>query len=541
MERSTLESRIADVDLAIIGGGVGGVAAALAALRRGLRVVLTEETDRIGGQFTSQGVPPDEHRWIEQFGCTASYRRYRSAVRDYYRRWYPLTVAARNDPRLNPGLGRVGPLCHEPRVSGAVLRSLVDPYLSSGRLRILLRTRPVGVELRGDRVTGVTVERADAGRVHLVSPYYLDATELGDVLPLADVEHVTGFESRHDTGEPSGPEVAQPDNMQAISWVFAVEHREGEDHVIERPARYDYWRGYRPAYWPGPQIGLTAPDPRTLAPLTRTFTPNARSGQVVADQSQDPGDRELWEFRRVVARELYEPGFVTSDVTLVNWPMIDYLDGPLIGVGEEEKQHHLRGARELSASMLYWLQTEAPRPDGGQGWPGLRLRPDVMDTVDGFAAAPYIRESRRIRAEYTVVEQDLSLAVRGDAGAVAYDDTVGVGMYRIDLHPSTGGDNYIDIASCPFQIPLGALLPVRIRNLLPAGKNIGTTHITNGCYRLHPVEWNIGEAAGSLVAYCHREAVEPHDVRRKEQHLRMFQSTLVADGVELAWPEVRGY
>jgi hypothetical protein len=35
--------------------------------------------------------------------------------------------------------------------------------------------------------------------------------------------------------------------------------------------------------------------------------------------------------------------------------------------------------------------------------------------------------------------------------------------------------------------------------------------------------------------------VEPHDVRRKEQHLRMFQSTLVADGVELAWPEIRGY
>ena len=50
----------------------------------------------------------------------------------------------------------------------------------------------------------------------------------------------------------------------------------------------------------------------------------------------------------------------------------------------------------------------------------------------------------------------------------------------------------------PFEIPLGALLPERVENLLPACKNIGTTHITNGCYRLHPVEWNIGEAAGAL-------------------------------------------
>ncbi|RYG67018.1 FAD-dependent oxidoreductase, partial [bacterium] len=64
-------------DIAIIGGGTGGVAAALAALRAGKSVILTEETDWIGGQFTSQAVPPDEHPWIEQFGCTRSYRRLR--------------------------------------------------------------------------------------------------------------------------------------------------------------------------------------------------------------------------------------------------------------------------------------------------------------------------------------------------------------------------------------------------------------------------------------------------------------------------------
>ena len=48
-------------DLLIVGGGVSGVAAALTALRLGLRVVLTEETDWIGGQLTAQAVPPDEN------------------------------------------------------------------------------------------------------------------------------------------------------------------------------------------------------------------------------------------------------------------------------------------------------------------------------------------------------------------------------------------------------------------------------------------------------------------------------------------------
>ena len=73
-------------DVAIIGGGVGGVAAALAALRNGLTVVLTEETDWIGGQLTQQAVPPDEHRWIEKFGSTRTYRQFRSSIRDYYKR-----------------------------------------------------------------------------------------------------------------------------------------------------------------------------------------------------------------------------------------------------------------------------------------------------------------------------------------------------------------------------------------------------------------------------------------------------------------------
>ena len=168
-------------------------------------------------------------------------------------------------------------------------------------------------------------------------------------------------------------------------------------------------------------------------------------------------------------------------------------------------------------------------------------RPDVTGTDDGFAQAPYIRESRRIRAEYTVVESDLSIEVRGSAAPATFPDSVGVGMYRIDLHPSTGGDNYIDVASVPFEIPLGALIPIRMQNLLPAGKNVGTTHITNGAFRLHPVEWGIGEAVGWLAAFCLDRAIDPRAVRHTPSLLEEFQSLLTEKGVELHWPDVSGY
>src|SRR5215467_10516653 len=118
-------------DAVVIGGGVGGCAAALAAARSGRRVILTEETDWIGGQLTAQAVPPDEHPWIESFGATRLYRRFRTGVRDYYRRNYPLTAAARAATAFNPGNGRVPKLCHEPRIALAVLRKC-SPLTSVG-------------------------------------------------------------------------------------------------------------------------------------------------------------------------------------------------------------------------------------------------------------------------------------------------------------------------------------------------------------------------------------------------------------------------
>ena len=181
------------------------------------------------------------------------------------------------------------------------------------------------------------------------------------------------------------------------------------------------------------------------------------------------------------------PGAYPSDITLVNWPQNDYWLGNIQDVSEEEAARHLKRAKQLSLSLLYWMQTEA-------GWKGLRLRPDIVGTEDGLAKYPYIRESRRIQAEFTVLEQHVGTDARMQATgknkdeltAQPFADSVGVGSYRIDLHPSSGGDNYIDISSLPFQIPLGALIPKRVENLLAAAKNLGVTHITTdvtGCIR----------------------------------------------------------
>ena len=87
----------------------------------------------------------------------------------------------------------------------------------------------------------------------------------------------------------------------------------------------------------------------------------------------------------------------------------------------------------------------------------------------------------------------------------------------------------------PFQIPLGALIPRNTSNLAAGGKNLGTTHITNGCFRLHPVEWNVGQVAGHLCAYALTQGESLRNIRDDRHKLRAFQHELLAAGIPIAW------
>jgi hypothetical protein len=95
--------------------------------------------------------------------------------------------------------------------------------------------------------------------------------------------------------------------------------------------------------------------------------------------------------------------------------------------------------------------------------------------------------------------------------------------------------NVTRAASATNYIEFSSLLPLRMENLLSANNNIGITHITNGCYRLHPVEWSIGEAVGLLVKFAGEKEVAPRVVRERGELLIGFQGFLKGEGVELGW------
>jgi hypothetical protein len=522
----------------IVGGGLGGIAAALAATEAGCRVVLTEESTWLGGQMTAQLVPPDEHEWIERFGRTRRYAQLREGIRNYYRDYFPLTSGAMRQRTLNPGGGTVSPISHLPPVSVAVIDTMLLPAIASGRLMIHRNTVPVAADAHDGSVHSVRfLNRDDGSEFEISADYVLDATELGDLLPLAGIEYVSGAESQRETGEPHARQDADPEDVQAITWCLPLAydpdcHEPRDGYQIERPGQYDFWKEYTPSLpyrWPGKLLGWKY-----------WIGGRELTGTLFGPKTRDD-EKVMWTYRRILSSAVFDTPSPWHEISVLNWWPNDFYEGNIIDKPPEVKARLLDSARQQSLSLAYWLQNDAPRPDGGQGYPGLYLRPDITGTSDGLAQYPYIRESRRIRALFTVTENHIGIMARQGRPPEPFADSCGVGKYHMDIHPTNAHRGIRPKGwsrSFNSQIPLGALIPRNPKNLIAAAKNIGTTHLANGAYRLHPIEWNIGEAAGSLAAFCLERQRAPAEVHGDKTLLEEYQQFLVQQGVELSWPQI---
>jgi len=508
-------------DIVILGGSLGGVAAALAACDAGRSVILTEETDWLGGQATSQGVSAlDENRYIEHSGGTRSYLDFRRRIRQWYRENTKLSAAAREAAELDPGNSWVTRLGFEPQVGVSAIDDMLAAHRAGGKLEVMLRHKIVRGSRENGRIAWVDVVDLDSGRLtRLAGAFFIDATELGEPLAVCSVRHVVGAESKEQTGEPhartDGP---HPECVQSYTYPFALRLQETPETPIARPNRYDY--------------NLTH-QPYTLLHFYYDERGWVRYAMFARGER---GYQSFWTYRRLIDKANFEDPTYPHDVAMINWPGNDYRGLNLITDSPEQMLQALREAKDLALGFCYWLQADSMRDDGGKGYPEMVLDPRVMDTPDGLSKYPYIRESRRIQAVYTIVEQDVAVEFHKDrARARHFADSVGIGWYGIDIHPNDMERKLPPAHTKPFQIPLGALVSVNTDNLIPACKNIGVTHITNGCYRLHPIEWNIGEAAGLLAANCIRDQQTPRGLHADGARVLELQKQLVARGVPIFW------
>ena len=447
-------------DLVIIGAGMGGVSAAHEAARAGLKVCMTEPTLWIGGQMTSEGVSAfDDNRWIDSTGATATYRELSNRIRAIYRAKMPADIVAGSSPSLplNPGNCWVSHLCFEPQKGAEALQSMLQPFIASGRLTIWLHTVPVQVVRNKRTVESVLAyDFAHRAWLRLKGKYFIDASEWGDGIRLSGLPFRVGAEARSDTGERDAPEQADPNAIQSFTYPF----------ILLNPRK--------PAIVPqsGPPPGYNN--------LKGAFTLAVDYGNgrvptygVFARQPGTPGS--FWAYRRSVDAAQFRPGAFAGDLSMINWNSNDACDARLLSGDPLAQAAALQGAKRLSLAFAWWLQHDVARDeDAGRGYPELQLEAEAMGTEDGLSQQPYIRESRRILALRTIVEEDISVDFQLGARAALYPDTVGVGQYPIDSHSC--GRNDFRSNTRPFEIPLGALIARDADNLLAAAQQESLRH-----------------------------------------------------------------
>jgi hypothetical protein len=442
----------------------------------------------VGGQLTAQGLnASDDSRFTDSIGSTRTFRELRRIMRDAY------------GGKSNPGGCWVSHLCAEPKVALDALAVMTKSAIDSGMLSVFYDVKAVSVDAPNGKVASVAFARNDGAKITIRAKQTIDATELGDVIKLSGAAYRLGQEAKSDTGEPEAPEQACTGCVQSLTYDVVLERRPaGESHVIPKPDGY----GVKP--W---MKGFSHQDFKMF------------------------GYGGVWEYRRIVDGASLGG---RTDLSIMNWGVggNDYPFGGIIDVPEADAKEQLARARDRALAYVYWLQTEVD----GHGYPNLKMRSDVLGTTTGVAKYPYIREGRRLRALETVKTTDVSDAYVQGARGRSFKYSVGIGLYPLDMHQNVEeGTAYGRGHTLPYQVPLGALIPETMNGLIAGAKNIGTTHMVNSAYRLHPIEWAIGEAAGTLAAYSVSWGKEARDVFANERNARELQARLIADGAPLYW------
>lgn len=135
-----------------------------------------------------------------------------------------------------------------------------------------------------------------------------------------------------------------------------------------------------------------------------------------------------------------------------------------------------------------------------------------------------VRETRRVIGEYRITAKELAEGKRFPEVVVHRAEFI------VDIHnPAGAGQAEAKIQYVmPYDLPYGCFVPLKIQNLLTAGRCISGTHRAHASYRVMSICMAMGQAMGVAAAICAKEDTKPRAL-----DVRKVQDELSAVGVEL--------
>ncbi|NEO62938.1 MAG: FAD-dependent oxidoreductase [Moorea sp. SIO4G2] len=429
--------------------------------------------------------------------------------------------------------------------------------------------------------------------------YIIDATETGEIIALADVPYQLGIDSRSYLNPSASSATDDPYCTQGFTYTFAMEQTK-EAQTQEMPSFYPQYQPYysyelqRLADFEGVftyrriwsskrgkriRWGVTAPTPGDISMQNWTWGNDYRPGTSE--------DNLVYTRRQLRTTGQLAPGgwmggLRTESLRKGEENALGYYYWLVAGTTDSQLGD---GVKEPHPNHRYLTGLDSP-----------------MGTMHGLSKYPYIREGRRIIGRpsfgypqgFTISEVDISRRDYQDdyyrqtlspdeyrrlwavlAGLEApsviqgkiqpdqvsqrsrstiYPDSVGIGHYAIDFHPcmtlspaetpgntERQGERRGAGQAYPFQIPLRAIIPQKIDNLLVAGKSIATSHIAAAAYRVHSFEWSSGAAAGTTAAFSLETGIAPYQLIQEpllqQTELQALRQQLEKNGNPTAFPD----
>jgi hypothetical protein len=330
-------------DVLIIGGGSAGVCAALQAARMGVKVMLVEETEWLGGMLSAAGVSAIDGNHHLPSGLWGEFR---NKIYQHY--GGPQAVET----------GWVSNTLFEPKIANQIFHAMLAEW---DNIMLFKGYRPVSARIKNNAVCGAVFTNEAGQEIDITAVISIEATEYGDFLPLAGCKYITGRESHSQTGEIYAPKESDP-AVQDLTYVAIL-----RDYGPEMPAQMN-----RPANY----------DPEIFRGCCQEWC--------------FPGQENLSSAERML-----NYGRLPNDRFMINWPIKgnDY-PGNLLELKREQRRQLLFQAKQKTLAFVYFIQNQL-------GFTHLGLDTDQFPTDDHLALIPYIRESRRIKGKYTLTVSDI--------------------------------------------------------------------------------------------------------------------------------------
>ena len=507
-------------DVVVAGGGMGGVGAAIQASRMGMKVLVVEASNMLGGQATAAGVSTmDDMSGIE----SGIYHEFMDRVRAHY---------AKLRKSINTSYWKTYGKAFEPSVGHKILAEMMTSpdilYLSEI------------VKIESDNVTVKTLE----GTKTISYKILIDATEYGDIIPMAGLKYRAGNSISPEIGDTM---------IQEITWTAIIrkypsgvpEHLKpksplpGYDKALKNYKGYVTRKGFDfsgkypiklPVNIPTHNSYRAVPDSFLKGSYTGVKADWKRITKTGVNWGNDYPGAYLWEGRYGLP--------------------VNYLESP------DLRAYIEREALVKTLHYIYYIQNELKEswsvdeneynylPEAAKDLPE-----EWQEVAKHMPPIPYVRESRRVLGDYTLNSRAIrenSSSYRNGNKNHEFTDAIAIAGYNMDLH---GGDDDDDIEKSlgetqasiyrdsplgPFQVPMRILIPESSDNpvsdrFLAAEKNLSMSRLSSGCLRLQPICMMTGQAAGALAAMAIREGVSPREV--KAIHV---QKALLDSGVRLS-------